>query len=400
MTFSLSPQQERALGLVNAWRRSPSQPFFLLAGFAGTGKTTIAKILAADVDGPVYYAAYTGKAAHVLRKTGLDQVSTIHQLIYTPRDKCEDHLTSLLRKRADLVSLGKWTPGQLAKLDEKIAKERQNLHRPEFTLNQQSPLEDAALLVLDEYSMVDEQTGKDLLSFGCPILALGDPGQLPPIYGQGFFAGKPDVLLTEIHRQAAENPIIRISKDVREGKSLRPGQYGTSRVVDKTTLTPQIMAEMILDADQLLVGTNKTRHHFNTEVRKMYGHTDPCPVVGDRLVCLRNNHDERLLNGQLFTVTRTSGGAKFIQLNLVGEDGSKTSCLAHRDYFGGDPSKLLPTQKKQANEFDYGYALTVHKAQGSQWDKVVLVDEWRGKDRQKWLYTAITRAAESIVVLA
>ena len=248
--------------------------------------------------------------------------------------------------------------------------------------------------------MVDEQTGKDLLSFGCPILALGDPGQLPPIYGQGYFSGKPDVLLTEIHRQAAENPIIRMSKDVREGKALRPGQYGSSQVVLKDKMTPQSLGALLFDTDQLLVGTNKTRHHFNNEIRKMFGYGEPFPVVGDRLVCLRNNHDERLLNGQLFKVTRVHGGGKFIQLHLEGEDGAKTSCLAHRDYFGGDPTKLLPTQKKQANEFDYGYALTVHKAQGSQWDHVVLVDEWRGKDRQKWLYTAITRAAESIVVLA
>ena len=399
-TVTLSAQQQAALTKVGSWKKSRSSPFFMLAGFAGTGKTTIAKLLAADVGDPVYFAAYTGKAAHVLRRTGLENACTIHQLIYTPRDKCEDHLRGLLHKRQKLAT-GIHVPdrdAKLALLDLEIARERQNLSRPEFTLNEESPLREARLLVVDEYSMIDERTGRDLLSFGCPVLALGDPGQLPPISGRCFFDRSPDVMLTEIHRQAAENPIIRMSKDVREGRSLRPGQYGSSHVIPRSTLDGVGLAKLISSADQLLVGMNKTRIHFNAEIRKMRGHESTLPEPGDRLVCLRNNHDERLINGQIFTVKRSKPG-RFIQLWLESEDGQRTACVAHPDYFTGDPTKLLPGQKKTANEFDYGYALTVHKAQGSQWDKVLLIDEWYGRDRAKWLYTAITRTAESITVL-
>ena len=71
--------------------------------------------------------------------------------------------------------------------------------------------------------MVDEELGRDLLSFGKPVLVLGDPAQLPPVKGGGFFTeAEPDIMLTEVHRQAADNPIIRMSMVVREGGRLDP----------------------------------------------------------------------------------------------------------------------------------------------------------------------------------
>jgi exodeoxyribonuclease V len=396
--MKLSSQQEKALDAVGRWLRNHRQesPYFMLAGYAGTGKTTIARRLAESASGLVYYAAYTGKAAHVLRKTGIENVSTIHQLIYTPRDKCDEHLSSLRSRRLRLLDQKPLPQDELNDLDDAIAREITNLRRPEFFLNTASPLMNASLIVIDEYSMVDEQTGRDLLSFGCPVLALGDPGQLPPVQGRRFFARSPDALLTQIHRQASENPIIQMSMEVREGRSLKPGQYGTSKVVRRGSMSNAAVGRVIQESDQLLVGTNNTRFQFNHQIRKMYGRTTPNPEAGDKLVCLRNNHQEGLLNGQTFTVARVSPRGPFLELRLVGEDGERKSCISH--HFGpGTP--LTPAEAKQANEFDFGYALTVHKAQGSQWDKVAIVDEWHFKDRDKWLYTAITRAAESVTIM-
>lgn len=399
--MKLSAQQEKALDSVGRWLRNYSRedPYFILSGYAGTGKTTIAKRLAESAKGPVYYAAYTGKAAHVLRRTGIQNASTIHRLIYTPRDRCDEHLRTLQARRLLILEKKPIPQNELDLVDDSIARERANLRRPDFNLNTASPLSEASLVVVDEYSMVDEQTGRDLLSFGCPVLALGDPGQLPPVQGRRFFAREPDALLTEIHRQAAENPIIKLSMEIREGRSLKPGKYGSSLVVRRGTMSSTTVGKVIRESDQLLVGTNTTRAQFNQQIRKMYGRNEPYPMEGDKLVCLRNNHQEGLLNGQTFTVARVNDKTAYLQLRLVGEDGEKISCMAHRYTFDAGDECVSQAEVKLANEFDYGYALTVHKSQGSQWDKVAIVDEWTFKDRNKWLYTAITRAAESVTIM-
>lgn len=392
-----SPQQEKALAAVERWRASGAKPYFVLGGYAGTGKTTLARHLAAGTRGTVYFAAYTGKAAHVLRRSGVE-ATTIHRLLYLPRDKCCARLRRLEAERDDLSKRSPRPEGEIAKLEAEIRRERENLRRPEFTLNQDSPLRGASLVVVDEYSMVDEQVGRDLLSFGCPVLALGDPGQLPPVRGRCFFDA-PDLVLTEIHRQALENPIVRMSAYVRAGRELAPGEYGQSRVVPRSEITDDDFGRLIASgADQVLVGMNHTRRRANRWVRQVLGREDDAPVAGDKLVCLRNSHDEGLFNGQTWRVRRVTG-RDFYRLTLEGEDGEVVRCLAHPDHFRGGEVDLDPARRKVANEFDYGYALTVHKSQGSEWDHVVVLDEWHGSDRERWLYTALTRAAERVTVV-
>ena len=171
-----SAQQEAALQKVNQWRKSSSEPYFMLAGYAGTGKTTLAKHLAANEDGLVLFAAYTGKAAHVLRKTGIKNVSTIHQLIYRPRTKCDARFRDLKARHARLLHRDPVPEAERAEVEKELKAERDNLKRPDFTLKTDSPLSKARLLVIDEYSMIDRRMGEDLLYSGCPILALGDPG--------------------------------------------------------------------------------------------------------------------------------------------------------------------------------------------------------------------------------
>ena len=392
-----SPQQNKAIDQVGAWLKSRDKPFFQLAGYAGTGKTTLAKHLAQSVSGPVYFAAFTGKAAHVLSQSGASNVSTIHKLIYSAKDKSKQRLKDLQRERADLLTKNPIPKTMLERLDKAINEEKANLSRPSFQLNLESPLTKAGLLVVDEYSMINEQMGEDLLSFGCPVLALGDPGQLPPVYGQSFFSGKPDILLTEIHRQAQDNPIIQLSKQVRERQELKPGKYGETVVYSQGASREQIKEE-VLATDQLLVGKNQTRVSSNNRIRELLGFSSPTPVVNDRLVCLRNNHELGLLNGQLWKVVEDPIiDDDHVFLMISSEDGDRVQVEAHLDYFYGNKPEFWV--KSEAEEFDYGYALTVHKAQGSQWDSVLLFDEWYSKDRHRWLYTAITRAARKISII-
>lgn len=397
-----SGQQTEALADVLNWfEYYPEQQYYLLAGYAGTGKTTIAMEIGKRLGAGILFAAYTGKAAHVLMKTGVPRAFTIHSLIYQPRDKCGKKLAELKTERLKLLKEDPLPKTKLAKLEDAIRKENANLQRPDFTLNTDSIVEHARLVVIDEYSMVDETMGHDLLSFGCRVLALGDPGQLPPVQSKCFFTGKPDTLLTEIHRHAEGNPIIKLSKDVRDGKAIKPGSYGKSRMMYRASLKPGEEAELLIKADQVLVGKNVTRRKLNKEIRGLLGYKSALPQPGDKLVCLRNNHDEGFLNGQIWFVDSSSEygkGKHYLDLKLHDEDGTKRRCIAHRFYFDGNPDDI-DRSGRVTNEFDYGYALTVHKFQGSQANNVVLIDEWTFNDREKWLYTGITRAVESVTVL-
>ncbi|TIV63959.1 MAG: ATP-binding protein, partial [Mesorhizobium sp.] len=315
-------------------------------------------------------------AAQVLRSKGAINARTIHSLIYRPRgeESVEDEVT------------GKTSMS------------------PTFALNRQSPIARAKLVVIDECSMVDEQLGRDLMSFGTPILVLGDPAQLPPISGGGFFTEhEPDVLLTEIHRQARDNPIIRLALDVREGREFMHGDYGAAQVIGRESVNQ----ELVLKADQVLVGTNRTRRRYNQRLRELKGFNADYPQAGDKLVCLRNDPAKGLLNGSLWKVMTSSRETVKPGINLLvsPEEDDPDRGVAKIKLLKAafeDPDAEIPwQQKKRFDDFDYGYALTVHKAQGSQWNDVVLFDEsWAFKEtRQRWLYTAITRAAERLTVV-
>lgn len=374
--MDFSPQQDEALKAVAKWLKEGSTPIFRLFGYAGTGKTTLARHFAEGVDGDVLFAAFTGKAAQVLRSRGATKANTIHSLIYRPRGEEE----------VEDVTTGKTT----------IA--------PMFSVNRQSSVADAALIVVDECSMVDEELGRDLLSFGTPILVLGDPGQLPPISGGGYFTEhEPDFLLTEIHRQARDNPIIDLAMRVREGGELAYGDYGTTQIISKNDVTQ----DLVLDADQVLVGTNKTRKRYNHRLRILKGFQQPYPQSGDKLVCLRNDPSKGLLNGSLWQVMTSSKETTKPGINLLlrpeeddmGRGSAKVRLL--KAAFEESDTEIPWTTKKRFDDFDFGYALTVHKAQGSQWNNVVLFDEsWAFRDTSDyWLYTAITRAVEKLTIV-
>jgi len=404
-----TPEQDRALSDVQKWLRTDDQVYRLF-GYAGTGKTTLAKTLAENVDGPVFFAAFTGKAAYVLRQRGCEGATTIHSLIYIPRG---DAATRVRQLEADLINLLRDLAAdnpdvdleqhpQVQDLRQRLRQEKRNASRPMFSLNQESPVRGASLVVLDEASMVDEVMAQDLLSFGTQVLVLGDPAQLPPVAGGGFFTdAKPDFMLTDIQRQAADNPIIRLATRVRNGQPLSLGSYGESRVINQCDITP----DDALAASQILVGRNRTRHLSNSRMRSLLGLGMPHPMPTDKLVCLRNNHELGLLNGAIWRVEETlSVTEDKVSLRIApDEEGTmaELETVAHLQHFQGREEQLPWWERKEAQEFGYGYALTVHKSQGSQWPHVLIFDESAHfrEHRWRWLYTGLTRAAESVTVV-
>ncbi len=401
-----SPEQQNAIEAVKHWYDESDEQVFRLFGYAGTGKTTLAKHLAEQVEGTVLFATFTGKAAHVLMQKGCHGASTIHSLIYKPKDRSRKRLKELREERDELASeLRRENEGELpphnqhlVKLDNEIARERDSLKRPAFALSQESILSSASLLIVDEVSMVDEQMGEDLLTFGCRVLVLGDPAQLPPVFGAGFFTKhKPNLTLTEIHRQAQGSPIIKLATSVRLGNGIEHGEYGESAVIKWSDMDK----ETAIAADQIIVGTHKLRRSTNARIREIKGYDSPLPMKGDRLVCLRNDHDVGLLNGSIWIVNSIVDPDDDLTcvLDLMSEDGTKNIvCDAHTAHFYG--REMDWWERKEAQEFDFGYALTCHKSQGSQWNNVLIFDESGSfrESRNKWLYTAITRAAKRVVV--
>ncbi|WP_297300008.1 AAA family ATPase [uncultured Methylovirgula sp.] len=358
-----SPQQDAALKAVSFWLKRGTPQVFRLFGYAGSGKTTLARAVADNMEGDVMFGAFTGKAALVMRSKGCRDARTIHSMIYRARDT--------------------------------------DTEEPSFVLNEDGPASKAELIIIDECSMVDEALGRDLLSFGKPVLVLGDPAQLPPIKGGGFFTeASPDAMLTEVHRQAADNPIIRLSMLIRDGGRLAPGRYGSSRIVSRDLID----AEQVKAADQVLVGLNRTRRAYNRRLRELLGRAGDLPEAGDKLVCLKNDRKKGLLNGSLWTV-QTAGTVrrKKIRMTVVPEEDSahKPLRIGVLPEFFTSEEEIPYSLRRESDEFDYGYALTVHKAQGSQWDKIVLFDESGAfrEHRDRWLYTGITRAAESLTIV-
>lgn len=423
-TFIWNDAQQAAIDEFAKWWNdsNPDKPYFFLAGVAGSGKSTLANYLASFVgeDKRVVYAAFTGKAALVMQRKGCFGACTIHSLCYLPID---DVVTDVNAKKGELGFVL-----------------RDSLYVSQIEGEEPKPV---GLVIIDEVSMVGEAMAHDLMSFKVPILVLGDTAQLPPVKdnkeGGFFIRNKPDYELTQIVRQAADNPIIQLSMRVRRKQNLEPGvydsEYGQTRIVLASKVDS--IAEMQA-CEQMLCGTNRRRYYANWINRRIRGHKrNDIPQVGERILCLRNakvldeNHKTfPVFNGMLFTVV----GSSFITTGprrgwVAPDDWDYSEAPPEEPYLNmklaeevtghvvqvTTPYALFEKaitpeenviqqflkEKFRSFEWGFGYCLTVHKSQGSQWDKVLLVDESETfrQDRYRWLYTGITRAAKSVTVV-
>lgn len=406
----LTEEQERAVTAVQNWfEQDPSRPFRLF-GPAGTGKTTLARHLVSNLSGRhrraarVVFGTFTGKAARVLRTKGVP-ATTIHSAIYA-LDFRPEKRARLAAAERELIQAQGVPPAALPeiqedidRLSEEIETLRTELRRPAFTLDPASEWAYADLIVLDEVSMVNEKIARDIESFGVPVLVLGDPAQLPPIEGGGHYtAATPDVLLETVHRQALESPVLALATHVRLGGSWQ------DRLV-KVNLA-EAMA-----ADKVLVWKNATRWGLTLKMREKLGLPAHQPVAGDEIICLVNNKDLGVFNGQGFTVMDVRGGALgsgIWELELLDEDGRRGWYSAAADGFQGleqeKAAKGRAYWQGDVGLFTFGRVLTVHKAQGSEWESVYVVDQTHQMSRsttaekRAWIYTAATRARETLTL--
>jgi exodeoxyribonuclease V len=427
MTVTLSGMQARAIAAIRDWyeNRRGEQQVFRVFGYAGTGKTTTTALAIEALGlepmtpgglGGVLFGAFTGKAALVMTRKGTP-AQTIHSLIYRVSEATPEEIArvteDLAALRRDLPRMGPAERGfaltRIAQLELRL----EDIHQPKFLINEQSILRDADLLVLDEVSMVGEEMARDLLAFGKPILVLGDPGQLPPVKGTGFFTeAAPDVMLTEVHRQARDSAILTLATLAREGMPIPMGPHDDH--VWKMSRHEVGPAQM-LRGGQVICGTNATRRWLNTAMKRAAGFEADYPSgTGEKIICLKNRHDLGLINGMFLTLmdVRQEPGDDFAFSAMVEtEDGDGIAgrqCFwrgEYADHVAFDPERGRREWQVRRGliETSWGYAITCHKAQGSQWENVVVFDDGFGRtaaDRNRWLYTAITRAEKGLVILA
>lgn len=389
MSYQLSPDQIQAMRTIGQWYRAHSEPSLTLGGYAGTGKTTLVAYVRQalrdnDPDVKVAFCAFTGKAVRVMEQTLKSQkvsrrgdtVSTIHGLIYNAEQDSGGHITGW-RKRTEIK---------------------------------------ANLIIVDEASMVTEELWLDLLSFGIPVLAVGDHGQLPPVGSNFNLMAQPMIRLERVYRQAADSPIVKLATMARTTGEIPPGRYGEGVVkYDRTGEDINIAMEELIESWKpdwlVLCGYNHTRVKLNKDLRGRLGFATPEPARGDHVICLRNNRTAKLYNGMTGKIERIDSAdndSKHVwwDANIIFDDRSYDGLIL-REQFGArdtvSPVPQRPDSKQRGDLFDFGYALTVHKAQGSQSDTVLLFEE-RNKhmsddDWRRWLYTAVTRAERSLYII-
>jgi exodeoxyribonuclease-5 len=358
--IQLSDEQEGGRDTLAPIFHESDKSVAIVAGQAGVGKTTLAAAVADIFPGIVLYAALTAKATAVMRARGCPDPLTLHKLLYHSNPE---------QKRGELD----WTP-------------------------REQPL-DGCLCVVDEASMVDEKLGQHLLDTGASVLAILDPEQLPPISGAGFFSGTPDVLLTQIHRQAANSPIIQLASEIRAGHS---------------PVAKRRDWDVLVSADIVLCAFRDTAYSYNWSIRRRRGYESKYPEIGERICCQRNNYYRGVLNGVVYEVIEVPERGDNLVIIVKDDDGEQAETVVPKRCFTSNIDRhTLHSLPLDLDPFSYGYAITCHRAQGSEWDHVAVLDEgmrwaeffYRHKSaevrqvmRRRWSYTAVTRAAKRLAI--
>jgi exodeoxyribonuclease-5 len=399
--MQLSKQQQEA---IDYCMNNPNQSVTIF-GYAGTGKSTILSELMRrmDEEGTKYiFTAPTNKAVRVLQNKGVN-ASTLFSFLFkasTPlmTEKVAQHYENLKARYRDTK-------------DKLVLEEIQLLHKQYSTIIPVDAIskEDAVgmTVIIDECSMVGRKVyGEKLEKLGMRIIAVGDPEQLPPVKDELYFS-KADFTLTEVFRTALDNPILALATKTRgkEGEWLKlDSLLGNEFGYMCETLPIEEIAEMMKDYDQTICYTNKTRKMLNQETRKARGIKSVIPIKGERLI-LKNTviGEDVFVNGEIIEVksSRLIKGNKTGKLRMrferTGEDtqfektffGENINLDQHWPDFGAVSNQTLKA--------DYGYAITGHASQGSEYDTVLIVLERRSVNRQ-WFYTALTRAKQRALI--
>ena len=392
MGISFTNEQIYAIYDIENWWYKSMVQLFQLSGPAGSGKTTLIRYaierLGLKLD-EVLFVAYMGKAASQMARNGLP-AQTIHSAIY-------DYVEKLARDDDGKVIFRENGKPKLI---------------PGFELKDHINKR-IKLIVVDEGSTVERSIAEDLMSFGIPIIVLGDLNQLPPVFGKPFFLTNPDVILTQVMRQAEDNPIIWLSQQILAGKKLQIGAYGRSSVISKKSISDFHFR----NHDMIITGTNRLRYNINNYCREEIKGIKKLeyPHVGEKVICRKNNWSQRIGDN----IYLTNGTTGFVENIYHSSFNGKTMRMDFRPDFIKKSFRniefdykhmySIPGDDNTENKFgfyydkmEYAYAITTHSSQGSQYPSVLYLHEEFSSDSEflmKLLYTAVTRATEYVTVV-
>ncbi len=396
----LNRMQQAGFERAKRWWLEGNEQIFKVAGYAGTGKTYLSSIIAKELaNNRIAFCAYTGKAALVMRQRGMP-ATTIHQLIYN----------------IDVKMVPYYDDNDRIRYKRKLVTERKEKLEPK-----------PAIILVDEASMVDKKILRDLLSFEIPVIVIGDPFQLPPVNGdETDLLTNPDVMLEEIMRQGEGSAIVYLAEKIRKGRPLKEDESAPGCIwqMPKEIIRDEYQKDMFAWADQIIAGRNSTVTKINQQARHWLGFAGELPVIGDKLICKRNAWDTvledgtALVNGLIGYCTHTRQREKqelvpwrdkpiistehLLNLRPIFSESTEFQELKY------NPLALNEGKLGRSNMkgiiFQFGYCITCHAAQGSEWDNLLLYDDsWYDSNdplfQARWRYTGITRAAKRLVWL-
>ena len=371
--------------------KDPNRKHEVLGGVAGSGKSTIIPYIISEYGGgySVRVCAPTGKAALVLKRKGIVDACTLHSFLYEYR----------IRK------------------NEAGVEEFVHYEKPMMAFA------GVSLVIVDEASMVNREMFEYMDRLPFKTLYIGDHFQLPPVKDDFNIMLDPGYRMDTVLRQNADNPIVMMADMARHGKTIPLGDYGDSRK------TRSFNEADLLEYDEILVWTNEMRRNVNDMIRSRLGYERGIPHCEDKVICRMNNMAKNVYNGQIFhlmsTPARVSEHGWDVSMMddvvyndpylMASNDGNVKGIGAFnidKMKFRGEGMKAnlmekrigLRSKVKMEILLDWGYAITVHSAQGSSWPRVAVIEEPRMKHvmdtetYHRWIYTACTRAEDSVTI--
>ena len=382
--------------------------------------------------------APTNKAASVLRMRGVP-ATTIHRILYTPvydpeyeriaewlagngdRPEIEGLTDEALNRAAAFYERNKSVPGALAAA---------GLRGSDFITGWKRREQPLDLGFIDEASMLDDRQFEDLKEIFPTLILFGDPAQLAPVNQSGamVFDALPaprKLELHRIHRQEADNPILDLAHALADPdlgfEDFERLIEDTARRDDRVVWGSRVEVDLMARSP-VLVWRNATRVRLINAFRMVHEAPDDALLPGEPLICdgieLPLKHRKKrldleargLIKGAQVVYLGPGSRAGFARLHVIGAEDPQVSAASIIKIEKPDEEEpFIPQAARMGATFLHGAAVTIHKAQGSQWDTVQVFapDIWAaarmgrveaGQPLWKRLaYVAITRAQDRLI---
>jgi len=411
----LDPSQKSAIGKIKEWFTKNDSLIFVLSGRAGTGKSTIINKVIEELrlrEDEVRYLAPTGKAVSVLRSKGIRKAMTIHSFIYRFDGSSYKNQKVLKEKSMILKMCDEGNYEEAVSVLDNIEESKRGKKKPKlyFSSRKVRGLNNLKLIVVDESSMINDDEVEDITNLGIKTIFVGDNAQLPPVEGVNSIMDEPDAEILKIHRQTEGSGIIKLANlimDYPDMKFLEDTSFGHDvEAITRQELSYRLYELISSRQWQFLTVTNREKDSINNSSRHVLGYSDSkFPKVGELLLAKGGHKDTGIVNGiqgkviEDFTESEIEHDSIRYwvivgRIQLMDGTGAKVPVIMRRNNF---LSGSLYEFEDGESLWEYGYAMTVHKSQGSQWPNVVYIFDDCLNHLNKLNYTAVTRASKRLI---